>query len=253
MRFTILTVLPEWFEGPLRESIVGRALAAGIAEVRVANIRDWATNKHNKVDDTPYGGGGGMLMMPEPLCAAIDASAGAPGSAGRAHVVYTSPRGRQWNQRRAEELAAGRRDVVILCGRYEGVDERVLRTRVDEEVSLGDFVMTGGEIAALAIVDSVLRLLPGALGNEASAANDSFSQGLLEGPHYTRPEVFEGIRVPDVLLSGNHAAIAKWRHDEALRMTLARRPELHAEWLEKNPPPVPKRRRRKMPESQDPG
>ncbi len=244
-RFVILTLFPDWFDGPFRESICGRALERNLVSIDVRDIRAWTTDKHRSVDDTPYGGGGGMLMKPEPLATAIDAVAGPVGSDNRAHVVYTSPRGKTWCQADAERIAALGRDVVILCGRYEGIDQRIVETRIDEEISLGDFVLTGGEIAALAIVDSAIRLLPGVLGNEASAPNDSFTTGLLEAPHYTRPEEFEGLRVPDVLLSGDHGAVDRWRLQESLRITQERRPDLCEKWLALNPPPEAKRRRRK--------
>ncbi len=243
--FTILTLFPKWFDGPLRESICGRALEQNLVSIGVRDIRDWAVDKHRTVDDSPYGGGGGMLMKPEPVASALDATAGKPHAPGRALVVYTSPRGKPWSQQDAERFAALDGPIVILCGRYEGLDQRIIDTRVDEEISLGDFVLTGGEIAALAIVDSVIRLLPGVLGNESSAANDSFTTGLLEAPHYTRPEVFEGLSVPDVLLSGNHAAVDHWRLQEALRITQERRPDLCEKWLARNPPPVAGRRRKR--------
>ncbi len=245
MRITVLTLFPDWFGGPFGESVIARAVERDLVELRAVNFRDYTTCKHNTVDDAPYGGGGGMLLKPEPLAAALDDVAGAPGTENRAHVMLTSPRGATWNQDRAKQLAAEGRDLVIVCGRYEGVDERLIVSRVDEEVSLGDFVMTGGEIAAMAIADSIVRLIPGALGNENSAPNDSFFNGLLEGPHYTRPEVFEGMGVPEVLRSGNHAAIDKWRHEQALEITRIRRPELYEKWMAENPPPPPKKPRRR--------
>lgn len=231
MRIDILTLFPQWFDGVLGESILGRARQRGLLELRVVNFRDWTRDKHNTVDDAPYGGGAGMVLKPEPLCAALDAIAGAPGSPDRAHVILTSPAGRPFVQARARALATMPR-IAIVCGHYEGVDQRVIDTRVDEEISLGDFVLTGGEIPAMAIVDSVARMLPGVLGNEASAVEESFSGNLLEGPQYTRPEVFEGLAVPEILRSGNHARIAKWRHEEAVRRTRERRPEL----LREEPP-----------------
>jgi len=232
LKFTILTLFPDMVRPYLDDSILGRARERGIVSIEAVDLRDWADDKHRTADDSPYGGGGGMLLKAAPAAAALDAVAGPPGSEGRAHVVYTSPLGRTWDQQRAREIAGLGRDVVILCGRYEGLDQRVIDTRVDEEVSLGDFILTGGEIAALAMVDSVVRLLPGALGNEASAPNDSFFDGLLEAPHYTRPEEFEGLSVPEVLISGHHAAIEQWRRETALRITRERRPDLYAKWYE---------------------
>lgn len=244
MRLAALTLFPDWFVGPFGESILARAEARGLVDLRAFDLRPYGIGRHQVVDDAPYGGGGGMLLKPEPLAAALDAIAGPPGAEGRARVLLTSPRGRTWDHAAAIEAATAGRDIVIVCGRYEGVDERVIETRVDEEVSIGDFVLTGGEIAAMAIIDSIVRLMPGVLGNDTSAANDSFFDGLLEGPHYTRPEEFEGRRVPDVLLSGNHAAIAAWRREQAIAITRARRPELLAAWEARQPPPKEKKRRR---------
>ena len=230
MKISVLTLFPQWFEGPFGESILERARQRGLVELAVYNFRDWTADRHNTVDDAPYGGGGGMLLKPEPLAAALDAVAGAPGAEDRAHVIYTSPRGRPYTQQRARELASAGGHVVILCGHYEGLDERVIETRVDEEISLGDFVLTGGEIPAMAIVDSVVRLLPGVLGCADGAERDSFSGGLLEAPHYTRPEVFEDRRVPGILLSGHHAHIEKWRNEMAIDVTRRRRPDLYELW-----------------------
>lgn len=234
LKITVLTLFPEWFEGPFGESIIGRARQSGLLELSVVNFRQWAADKHRTVDDAPYGGGGGMLLKAGPVAAALDDVAGKPGVQGRAHVIYTSPRGKTWSQQMARELAESPTPIVILCGHYEGLDERVVESRVDEEISLGDFVMTGGEIAALAIVDSSVRLLPGVLGCADGAQNDSFYEGLLEAPHYTRPEEFEGTAVPPVLLSGNHAEIERWRLESALQITKARRPDLYEQWRAKN-------------------
>lgn len=245
MKITVLTLFPHWFDGPFGESILGRAQAAGLVALQVRNLRDWAHDKHKCVDDAPYGGGGGMLLKVEPVAAALDEVAGPPGASGRARVLYTSPKGFRWDQERAKYLASAGGDLVILCGHYEGIDERLIETRIDEEVSLGDFVMTGGEAAALAIVDSIVRLLPGALGTEDAAQKDSFYEGLLEGPHYTRPPVFEGREVPPVLLSGNHAAVEQWRHEMAVKVTQERRPDLLEKWAEEHPPVVKKLRRRR--------
>ncbi|MCB2156948.1 tRNA (guanosine(37)-N1)-methyltransferase TrmD [bacterium] len=233
MKITVLTLFPQWFEGPFGESILARAQQRGQVELVVRNFRDWATDRHNTVDDAPYGGGGGMLLKAEPISAALDEVAGAPGTEGRAYVVYTSPRGKTYDQARAREFASTDQDIVIICGHYEGLDERVIETRVDEEISLGDFVLTGGEIPALAIVDSIVRLLPGVLGCAEGAERDSFSDGLLEAPHYTRPEEFEGLRVPDILLSGHHARIEEWRREMAIDVTRLRRPDLYEAWKDK--------------------
>ena len=222
MKFDILTLFPGMFDGPLDESILRRAREAGLIEARLHNIRDWATDRHRTADDAPYGGGAGMVMKVEPLAACLETvRVDRPGS----RVLLTTPRGRPFDQSMARRLAT-EPGLIIICGRYEGVDERIRELFVDEEISLGDFVLTGGEIAALAIVDAVARLVPGVLGNQASAADDSFTDGLLEHPHYTRPEEFRALRVPEVLLSGNHAEIARWRRREALRATLRNRPEL---------------------------
>lgn len=222
MKFDILTLFPAMFEGPLTESILKRACESGLIEVALHNIRDWALDKHATADDSPYGGGAGMVMKVEPLAGAIESvKEKHPGS----KVILTSPGGRTLSHEVAQELSR-EEGLIIICGRYEGVDERVKKLFVDEEISLGDFVMTGGEIAAMAIVDSVARLVPGVLGSDDSALYDSFADGLLEYPQYTRPPEFRGEKVPDVLLSGNHAVIAKWRRKESLLRTLASRPEL---------------------------
>jgi len=225
---TVLTLFPAWFAGPFGDSILGRAQEKKLVRLAVRDLREWGTGRHRTVDDTPYGGGGGMVLKPEPVCAALDDLAGPPGSMDRRLVIYTSPCGDVWKQSLAQKMADTRQSMVILCGHYEGLDQRVIDSRVDLEISLGDFVMTGGEPAALAMVDSIVRLLPGVLGCDTGAANDSHATGLLEAPHYTRPEVFEGRRVPDVLLSGHHAAIASWRESAAIRLTREKRPDLLA-------------------------
>ena len=223
LSFEILTLFPRMVEGPLGESILGKARQKGLLEVAVTDIRDFAHDKHRVCDDTPYGGGAGMVMKPEPLVEAIEAARGRnPG----ARVVLMGPRGRVFDQRVAHELYA-HRALVLVCGRYEGVDERVLEF-VDEELSLGDFVLTGGELAAMCVVDAVARLEPGVLGNVASTSSESFEEGLLEYPHYTRPPDFMGRRVPAVLLSGDHARVAKWRRTMSLKATRERRPDLFA-------------------------
>jgi tRNA (guanine37-N1)-methyltransferase len=224
MKFEILTLFPDMFAGPFDESIIRRAVERGLIDIRLHNIRDYAVDKHRTVDDAPYGGGAGMVMKPEPIAACIEKVA-IERSAAR--VIMTSPQGKPFNQSLAERLAR-EEELVIICGRYEGIDERVRELFVDEEISLGDFVLTGGEIAAMVIVDAVTRLIPGVLGSDASAADDSFSDGLLEYPQYTRPPEFRELAVPDTLLSGNHQEIARWRRRMALQRTAQRRPELLA-------------------------
>ena len=221
MRFDILTIFPELFSTPLREGILRRAIAAGLIEVNLHNIRDYARDKHRMTDDRPFGGGEGMVMKPEPLTACLKDIP--PDRVER--VILLSPRGKQYNQQEAKRLA-GYSGLVFICGRYEGVDERFTRRYVDEEISIGDYILTGGELAAMVLIDSITRLLPGVLGCADSAANDTFSHGLLKHPQYTRPREFEGQAVPDELLSGNHAEIAAYRFIESVRVTLARRPEL---------------------------
>ena len=223
MRFDILTIFPELFTSPLQEGILRRALQAGQINVNLHNIRDWATDKHAMTDDRPFGGGEGMVMKPEPLAACLkDVQAGEQG-----RVILLSPRGVPYNQQAAERLA-GFKKLVLVCGRYEGVDERFCRLYVDEELSIGDYILTGGELAAMVVVDSVTRLLPGVLGCADSAANDTFSRGLLKHGQYTRPREFEGQVVPEVLLGGDHARVEQYRFLESVRETLYRRPALLA-------------------------
>jgi tRNA (guanine37-N1)-methyltransferase len=222
MKFDILTLFPGMFNGPLSESIVKRASEAGLIEIRLQDIRDYALDKHKTADDSPYGGGAGMVMKVEPLAACIEA---VRRERPNARIILTTPRGRRFDQAKACELAK-EEALLIICGRYEGVDERVSELFVDDEVSLGDFVMTGGELAAMVIVDAVSRLIPGVLGSAESVASDSFADGLLEYPHYTRPLEFRGIKVPEVLLSGNHREIAEWRRRHSLLKTLEVRPDL---------------------------
>jgi tRNA (guanine37-N1)-methyltransferase len=224
MKFDILTLFPGMFDGPFGESIIRRAVERGLIDIRLHNVRDYAADKHRTTDDYPYGGGAGMIMKPEPLAACIEkVTAERPA----ARVILTSPQGKPFNQQLATELAR-EEELLIICGRYEGVDERVRDIFVDDEISLGDFVLTGGEIAAMVIVDAVSRLIPGVLGSEESAAGDSFCDGLLEYPQYTRPPEFRGVAVPEMLLSGNHREIARWRRRMALQRTWFRRPDLLA-------------------------
>jgi tRNA (guanine37-N1)-methyltransferase len=218
-RIDVLTLFPKMFESPFAESIVARARAAGQIELAIHDIRQWATDRHHVVDDAPYGGGAGMVLKPEPLTRAIRATKGE-----RAHVVLMSAQGALFDQAAARRLAA-LPHVVIVCGHYEGIDERVIEGDVDEELSIGDFVLTGGELAAMVVIDAVTRLVPDVIEAE-SLTHESHTEGLLEGPHYTRPVEHEGRRVPAVLLSGDHAAIARWRRAEAVRRTVERRPDL---------------------------
>jgi tRNA (guanine37-N1)-methyltransferase len=218
LRIEVVTLFPEMFEVPLRTSIVGRALERGLVEVAVHDLRERGLGRHRSVDDYPYGGGAGMVLRPEPLSAAIE-----PLRAAGAHVVLLDPAGTPFTDALARELA-GTRHLALICGRYEGVDERA-RSLVDRELSIGDYVLTGGELPALVVIDAVARLVPGVIEAESHEA-DSFSHGLLEHPHYTRPEVFNGVPVPPVLLSGHHGEVDRWRRREALRRTLERRPDL---------------------------
>jgi tRNA (guanine37-N1)-methyltransferase len=225
VRIDVLTLFPELFEAFLRTSIVGQAVTGGVVAVGVHDLRDWATGRHRSVDDSPYGGGPGMVMRPGPLVAAIEALAGPKGPGRSVRVVLLSPQGERLSQRRLENLAAGG-PLLLVCGRYEGVDQRAIDLAVDEELSLGDYVLSGGEVPAMAVIEGVVRLLPGALGNPASARSESFQTGLLEGPQYTRPPEFRGLGVPAVLRSGDHAAIQRWREERAAEITGARRPDL---------------------------
>ncbi|MEL1134069.1 tRNA (guanosine(37)-N1)-methyltransferase TrmD [Desulfitobacterium sp. THU1] len=220
MQFTILTLFPEMF-APLQESILKRAQAANLMAVKLINFRDYALSKHKNVDDVPYGGGAGMVLKPEPIFAAIG---DLPPSRGQRRVILLTPQGEVFQQRKAKEWSQ-LDELIFICGHYEGFDERVRRL-ADEEVSLGDFVLTGGELAAMVMIDAVARLLPGVLGEKASAEEDSHSDGLLEYPQYTRPPVFNGMEVPEVLLSGHHLHIEGWRRKESLRRTFLKRPDL---------------------------
>ncbi len=230
MNFDILTLFPGFFDSPLKESMLKRAIESGCVGVNVVNIRDFAAGKHAQADDRPYGGGSGMVLKVEPIVGAIRSLTSDP-SAGAPHVVLLSPRGKVLTQSKARELS-GLDRIALVCGHYEGVDERVIHY-VDEELSIGDYVLTGGEIAALVILDTVFRLVPGVLGNAESIEEESFDRGLIEYPQYTRPPDFEGHVVPEILLSGNHGEIKRWRLDQSLRLTRTRRPDL-AERLEGN-------------------
>ncbi|AXS38779.1 tRNA (guanosine(37)-N1)-methyltransferase TrmD [Breoghania sp. L-A4] len=221
-RATVLTLFPEMFPGPLGVSLAGRALEAGLWSLEARNIRDSATDRHRSVDDTPAGGGPGMVLRADVVAAAIDAAA--PDGDPRPRLLM-SPRGKPFDQARARELAQGP-GAVILCGRFEGVDQRVIEARSLEEVSIGDYILSGGEIAALTMLDAVVRLLPGVMGNAESGETESFETGLLEHPHYTRPQEWEGRAIPEVLTSGDHGRIARWRQERSEELTRARRPDL---------------------------
>ena len=228
MEFDVFTLLPEVFPPYLESSILQRAGQRGLIDVRVHNIREWATEKHHVTDDEPYGGGGGMVMKVEPVFAAVESVLGALASQEEGNgcpVILLTPQGRVFNQGMAMELAQQPR-LALICGRYEGFDERIREHLVTDQISIGDYVLTGGELPALILIDAVARLLPGVLGDPNGPFNDSHASGLLEYPHYTRPPEFRGWGVPEILLSGNHANIAAWRHEQSLRRTLEHRPDL---------------------------
>lgn len=225
MRIGVITLFPEMFDAVIDCGITSRAVDSGLLQVDCWNPRTFTSDRHQTVDDRPYGGGPGMVMKVEPLRDAINAARGA---LPKARVIYLSPQGRKFDQRGAEELVK-REQLILVAGRYEGIDERVIETEVDEEWSIGDYVLSGGELAAMVMIDAVTRLLPGALGDEQSAQQDSFTDGLLDCPHYTRPEEYEGRRVPAVLTSGNHELIRRWRLQQSLGRTWLRRPELLAQ------------------------
>src|SRR5882757_3042177 len=233
-RATILTLFPEMFPGPLGVSLAGKALASGLWALEARDIRDAATDRHRSVDDTPAGGGPGMVLRADVLAAAIDA---ADAAQSRPRLLM-SPRGRPLTQSRVTELAGGP-GPLIVCGRFEGIDERVIAARQLEEVSIGDYVLSGGEIAAMALIDACVRLLPGVMGKQASGTEESFSEGLLEYPQYTRPQAFEGVPIPEILVSGDHAKVAAWRRAEAEALTRARRPDL---WATKTSQRAPQKR-----------
>ncbi len=229
MRIDVLTLFPAMFEAVLGDSIIGRARKAGLIELNFIDIRDYTLNKHRKVDDYPYSGGGGMLMSPEPVYRAYMSVA--EGLDYKPYTIFMSPQGKVFDQDSAVELSKYRH-IVLLCGHYEGIDQRVLDEIVDAEISLGDFVMTGGEIPAMAVIDTVARLIPGVLSNNGSYENESHFQGLLEHPQYTRPQVWHEKSVPDVLLSGDHAKIEQWKHEQSLLATLKKRPDmLEKAWI----------------------
>ncbi|MFP7172141.1 tRNA (guanosine(37)-N1)-methyltransferase TrmD [Priestia filamentosa] len=222
MKIDVLSLFPEMFHGVLESSILKKARDKGAVNVAVTDFREYADNKHKTVDDYPYGGGAGMVLKPQPI---FDAVADLNKEGSKARVVLLCPQGERYTQKKAEELSK-EEHLIFVCGHYEGYDERIREHVVTDEISIGDFVLTGGELGALVIIDSVVRLLPDVLGNKASAVEDSFSTGLLEHPHYTRPSDFRGMKVPDVLTSGDHKRIAEWREEESLRRTFLRRPDL---------------------------
>ena len=222
MHFDVFTIFPEVIQPYLETSILQRARQSGLLTVHLHNIRDWTTDRHHTTDDTPYGGGGGMVMKPEPIFDAVEGVLGIPPAC---PVILLTPQGRLFTQRVAEELA-GNPHLALLSGRYEGIDERVRQHLASDEISIGDFVLTGGELPALMVIDAVSRLLPGALGDPQAAAQDSYATGLLEYPHYTRPPEFRGWSVPEVLISGDHGRIARWRREQSLLRTWQRRPDL---------------------------
>jgi tRNA (guanine37-N1)-methyltransferase len=220
VKIDILTLFPEICRVPLSESIIKRARENGIVDLQIHNLRDWTTDKHHIVDDAPFGGGQGMVMKPEPIFAAVEDLRNKASK-----VLLMSPAGQRFDQQIAKEISK-EAHLIIVCGHYEGVDHRVIEHLLNMEISIGDYVLTNGAIAAVVLVDAIVRLLPGALGDEQSAVDDSFNHGLLEAPHYTRPGEFRGWKVPQVLLSGNHAEIAKWRREQAIRRTRENRPDL---------------------------
>ncbi|KEQ23381.1 tRNA (guanosine(37)-N1)-methyltransferase TrmD [Paenibacillus tyrfis] len=225
MRIDVLTLFPAMFDGVFASSILGKAREKGLVELNTVNFRDYANNKHNTVDDYPYGGGGGMVLKPEPLFAAVEDVTS--GLESKPRVILMCPQGESFSQKKAEELSA-ERHLIFVCGHYEGYDERIREHLVTDELSIGDYVLTGGELPAMVVIDSVVRLLPGVLGNETSAVTDSFSTGLLEYPHYTRPANFRGWEVPEVLISGHHGNIEEWRRKQSLERTWRKRRDLLA-------------------------
>lgn len=252
MKFHILTLFPEMIEQGLNNSIIKRAAEAGHLSINAVNIRDYTLDKHNKVDDYPYGGGAGMLMQAQPVYDAYKALVKEHEENGRTtpRVVFMTPQGRTFKQEIAQELAK-EEELIFLCGHYEGIDERVLEEIVTDELSIGDYVLTGGELPAMVVIDTVARLIPGVLNNEESANDESFAGNLLEYPQYTRPEVWHDKSVPEVLMSGHHANIAKWRHEQAVERTRVKRPDMYEKYMEeletylREHPPKKKRRKKK--------
>jgi tRNA (guanine37-N1)-methyltransferase len=229
LRCDIITIFPEFFREAFDYGIIRRARASGLVRTRAHDLRQWTSDKHHIVDDRPFGGGQGMVLKPEPIFAAVAELTGVDKREDyppQTRVVLLSPQGRVFTQELAQDLSQNASQIVLICGRYEGVDERVSEALVTDEISIGDYILSGGEPAAIVMIDAVARLLPGALGNETSSVNESFSQGLLDHPHYTRPTEFSGLSVPDVLLTGNHGEIARWRREAALRKTQRNRPDL---------------------------
>jgi tRNA (guanine37-N1)-methyltransferase len=229
LRCDIITIFPEFFAGAFDYGIIRRARAAGLVETNTHDLRRWTTDKHHIVDDRPFGGGEGMVLKPEPIFAAVQELTGCVSRdqySQQTRVVLLSPQGRVLTQEVAVDLSQNASQLVLICGRYEGVDERVCEALTTDEISIGDYILSGGEPAAVVLIDSLVRLLPGALGNETSASNESFAEGLLDHPQYTRPMEFKGLSVPEVLLKGNHAEIARWRRDAALKKTRKNRPDL---------------------------
>ena len=229
MRFDIITIFPEFFSEAIDCGILRRARNAGLVEVTAHDLRQWTTDKHHVVDDRPFGGGDGMVLKPEPIFTAVEALTGASQRQdfpAKTRVMLLSPQGQVFSQALAQEIAESTTHVVLICGRYEGVDERVAERLITDEISIGDYVLSGGEPAATVVIDAVVRLLPGALGSETSAVFESFSEGLLDHPQYTRPPEFRGMKVPEVLLSGNHAEIERWRKEAAIAKTRRKRPDL---------------------------
>jgi tRNA (guanine37-N1)-methyltransferase len=223
MRIDVVTLFPAMFEGPMTESMLWKARDRGLLDLRFVQIRDFTTDRHRTADDTPYGGGGGMIMKPEPVMSAIEAALdGAPQGT---PVLLMTPQGRVFSHQIATELAQHDR-IVVVCGRYEGIDDRVRQLIITDELSIGDYVLTGGELAAMVVIDAVIRHIPGVLGAEGGAERESHADGILEGPHFTRPSVFRGLKVPDVLVEGHHARVARWRRKEGLRRTWYKRPDL---------------------------
>lgn len=246
MQFEILTLFPDMVETVLSTSIIGRARAAGLIGVSCRQIRDYTKDKHRRTEDTLYGGGTGLLMTPQPICDCVEAALREAPEGERRRVIYMSPKGALLTQNKCAELAASYDRLILLCGHYEGVDQRALDECVDEEISIGDYVLTGGEIPACILVDAVSRLIDGVLACEESYTDESIASGLLECPHYTHPAVYRGREVPAVLLTGHHANIDKWRLEQSLALTKERRPDLYDAWMLAHPPAPPKKKRKKV-------